>query len=49
VLKAKLASYMVPSAFVVVDDLPVLPSGKIDRKKLQAMEVHSARGKAIYC
>jgi len=40
ILKTKLASYMVPSAFVVVNDLPLLPSGKIDRKKLQDIEVH---------
>ena len=42
-LKAKLASYMVPSAFVVVDDLPFLPSGKVDRKKLQDIAVPSSR------
>ncbi|MBW4454436.1 MAG: amino acid adenylation domain-containing protein [Nostoc indistinguendum CM1-VF10] len=33
-LKEKVAGYMIPSAFVILDKLPLTPSGKIDRQAL---------------
>lgn len=38
-LQQKLPAYMVPSVFLLIDALPVTPSGKIDRNALPEIEV----------
>ncbi|MEH2128696.1 amino acid adenylation domain-containing protein [Nostoc sp.] len=40
-MKAKLPDYMIPSAFVILEALPLTPSGKVNRRTLPAPDVRS--------
>ncbi len=43
-LSQELLEHMIPSYFVALDELPVTPTGKIDRKRLPAIEGHMLTG-----
>jgi len=43
-LKEKVPGYMVPSYFVLMEHIPLNPSGKVDRKALPAPEVKTGTG-----
>ena len=47
-LKQTLPEYMIPSAFVCLDELPHSPNGKVDRSKLPSPDVSPAIGDTTY-
>jgi len=47
-LKATLPDYMVPDAYIQLEELPVLPNGKVNRKALPAPDTTSLVGAGAY-
>ncbi|HEX8556987.1 MAG TPA: amino acid adenylation domain-containing protein [Pyrinomonadaceae bacterium] len=47
-LRERVPHYMIPTAFVFLDALPLTPSGKVDRRRLPAPDAAGAEARAGY-
>lgn len=46
-LTTNLPSYMIPSKFVFLNEIPIAPTGKIDRKRLENVEIDLSKDRTV--